>query len=140
MLDSSSPSSPTTTNSSGRTKPDPPVRAPRAREQDQKSVSSSEDLHLSSSRGSDLLTSSRGRPDGGEGEEEVSPPAPLDRTSKVRDLRAAWEPKPPVSAKPEPRERRSRKEAGRNIRTARAAAVAEQVERPGWIVWSAVQA
>ena len=83
MLDSSSPSPPTTTNSSGRTKPDPPVRAPRAREQDQKSVSSSEDLHLSSSRGSDLLTSSRGRPDGGEGEEEVPPPAPLDRTSKV---------------------------------------------------------
>ena len=83
MLDSSSPSPPTTTNSSGRTKPEPPVRAPRAREQDQKSVSSSEDLHLSSSRGSDLLTSSRGRPDGGEGEEEVPPPAPLDRTSKV---------------------------------------------------------
>ena len=83
MLDSSSPSPPTTTNSSGRTKPEPPVRAPRAREQDQKSISSSEDLHLSSSRGSDLLTSSRGRPDGGEGEEEVPPPAPLDRTSKV---------------------------------------------------------
>ena len=83
MLDSSSPSPPTTTNSSGRTKPEPPVRAPRAREQDQKSVSSSEDLHLSSSRGSDLLTSSRGRPDGGEGEEDVPPPAPLDRTSKV---------------------------------------------------------
>ena len=85
MLDSSSPSPPTTTTSSGRTKPEPPVRAPRAREQvDQKSLSSSEDLHLSSSRSSDLLTSSRGRPDGGEGEEEPPPPAPLDRTSKVR--------------------------------------------------------
>ena len=32
---------------------------------------------------------------------------------QVRDLRAAWEPKPPVSAKPEPRERRSRKEVER---------------------------
>lgn len=76
LQDSSSPSPPSTTTSSGRTKPEPPVRAPRAKEQqaDAKSLSSSEELDL---------TTSRGRPDGGEGEEEAPPPAPLDRASKV---------------------------------------------------------
>ena len=79
---SSSPSPPTTTTSSGRARatPEPPVRAPRAKEQvveaPSPSLSSSEEISCD-------LTSSRGRPDGGEGEEE-GPPVPMDRSSKVR--------------------------------------------------------
>ena len=80
LLDSSSPSPPTT--SSGRTKPEPPVRAPRARElgslagepASPPSLSSNEEVHM---------IASRGRPDGGEVEEDDPAPASLDRASKV---------------------------------------------------------
>ena len=92
-----------------KTKPEVPVRSISMKEEaERKSHSSSEDLAPASQ--------SRGRPDGGEEEEEaglsrqVSSPDCGGGGGKVADLRANWENKPPIAVKPA--ERRSKRESG----------------------------
>ena len=97
-----------------KSKPEVPARSMSVKEDaERKSHSSSEDLAPASQ--------SRGRPDGGEEEEEVTQLAgSLSRqvsssdtasaSGKVADLRANWENKPPIAMKPA--ERRSKRESG----------------------------
>ena len=130
--ESSDTASPPSTQTKQRGKPEPPARSISIKESvaETKSNSSSEDI--------DLGTSSRGRPDGGETDESLSaslslPPAvsggassdPAAAASKVKDLRANWENKPPISAKPAlPAERRSAAAAARDSSLARDPGVA----------------
>ena len=110
--ESGSPASTGLKSSKVRSKPEPPARSISIKDslhQEAKSDSSTEDI--------DLQSALRGRPDGGETDESLSHsslcPASnaASAAGKVRDLRANWENKPPISLKPSASEvRRSKRE------------------------------
>ena len=93
-----------------KTKPEPPARSISIKDSlhETKSNSSSEDI--------DLHSVTRGRPDGGETDESISTAsaAPTISSDKVKDLRANWENKPPISVKPVALERKSKRDVSRD--------------------------
>ena len=105
--------------SGARSKPEPPARSISIKDslhqETAKSDSSTEDI--------DLQSAMRGRPDGGETDESLSlsslgpasNAASVSAAGKVRDLRANWENKPPISLKPSVSEvRRSKRDTSRD--------------------------
>jgi len=106
--DTSSETSPTNTKQ-GKSKPDPPQRSISIKDSlhETKSNSSSEDIDLHTS------SHSRGRPDGGETDENYTRSAVAsditNQFNKVKDLRANWENKPPIGIKPT--ERKSKRDS-----------------------------
>ena len=114
--DDTSPDNSSPSNTKSKPKPEPPARSISIKDI-AKSSSSAEDIDLTSSTDIELNTAARGRPDGGETDESLSSSlaASLSDTSqtqfnKVKDLRANWEKKPPISVKPVAVERRSKLE------------------------------